>query len=41
LYGQQLSLEMLTFIRDERAFDSLEQLREQLQRDRAFVMNLR
>ena len=41
LYGQQLSLEMLTFIRDERAFDSLEQLREQLQRDRDFVMNLR
>lgn len=41
LYGQQLSLELLTFIREERAFDSLEQLREQLQRDRAFVMNLR
>lgn len=41
LYGQQLSLELLTFIRDEQDFGSLEQLREQLQRDREFVMNLK
>jgi riboflavin kinase/FMN adenylyltransferase len=41
LYGQQLSLELLTFIREERAFDSLQQLREQLQRDREFVLNLK
>jgi riboflavin kinase/FMN adenylyltransferase len=36
LYGKKLQIEMLTRIRDEKNFDSAEDLREALKLDKAF-----
>ncbi len=37
LYGRAVSLHLISFIREERRFDSLEQLREQIQQDVALI----
>ena len=40
LYGKSLTLELLTFIREERTFESLDQLQQQLEKDRNVVLSL-
>ncbi|MGL6103501.1 MAG: riboflavin kinase, partial [Exiguobacterium acetylicum] len=34
LYGQELTLEWIAYLRDEKAFNGIDQLKEQLARDR-------
>ena len=41
LYGKELRVELLHFIRAERLFDSIEDLREQVQKDIESAKNLR
>ena len=40
LYGRKLRVELRRKIRDERKFDSLEELRHQIEEDRRYIMNL-
>lgn len=39
LYGRELQVELLEKIRDERKFASMEELRAQLERDKAYILH--
>lgn len=41
LYGRLLRVELLEKIRDERRFASVEELRAQIERDRAYILGLK
>lgn len=40
IYGQTIEIELLEFIRGEQKFDSLEQLRQQIERDRERIIEI-
>ena len=41
LYGRMLRVELLEKIRDERRFDTLEELRAQIEKDREYILKLK
>ena len=41
LYGRMLRVELLEKIRDERRFDTLEELRTQIEKDREYILKLK
>ena len=38
LYGQEITIELLEFIRDEQKFDSLDALKNQIQKDKEYCI---
>ena len=41
LYGRMLRVELLEKIRDERRFDTLEELRAQIEKDKEYILKLK
>ena len=41
LYGRMLRVELVCRIRDERRFDTVEELREQIEKDKEYILKLR
>ena len=40
-YGRMLRVELLEKIRDERRFDTLEELRAQIEKDKEYILKLK